>query len=198
MPSQTLDPQIQARLTKFKADLRKRSACSLVRRYITFGDCYVLDDDRYFALREDVADHFGVHPNEVFIVGSGKLGFSIAPKKRYRPFGDTSDIDVAVISPALFDGIWEDVFTYKSTTGFWEQEKDFQKYLFRGWIRPDLLPPAASFRRSEAWTTFFREMSSGGKYGLVKIAAGIYRTGFFFERYQMISVRACQDEMVSA
>jgi hypothetical protein len=43
------------------------------------------------------------------VVGSAKLGFSIVPDKRYRAFGETSDIDVVLCSSALFDLFWEDV-----------------------------------------------------------------------------------------
>ena len=64
--------------------MRKFAASSIVDRHIIFGDCYILDKDSYFDLKEQVADHFEIHPPQVVMVGSGKLGFSIAHPKRYR------------------------------------------------------------------------------------------------------------------
>jgi hypothetical protein len=45
---------------------------------------------RYYSLKAAVAEQFQIHPNEIIVVGSAKLGFSIAPTKRYRAFGETS------------------------------------------------------------------------------------------------------------
>jgi hypothetical protein len=36
------------------------------------------------------------------MVGSARTGFSLAPKTWGRQFGDQSDLDIAIVSPALF------------------------------------------------------------------------------------------------
>lgn len=180
---------------QLKADLATLPTHSVVRKHITSGDCYILNHDDYFTLKDEVAGHFGVHPNDVFAVGSSKLGFSIARKKRYRPFTDTSDIDLAVVSSSLFDGIWEEVFNYRNEVGYWSQEEEFKHYLFRGWIRPDKLPPAHSFSTGAEWWNFFRELTSSGRYGVYKISAGLYRTNHFLESYQSICVKECQSAL---
>ena len=61
----------------------------------------MLSQDKYFDLRSEVAGHFGLHPDEVLIVGSTKLGFRVAPSKQYRLFSDESDIDVVLVSSTL-------------------------------------------------------------------------------------------------
>lgn len=189
------DARILARVAKFKEDLRARSHSSVVRRHITFGDCYILDSDQEFDLREAVAARFDLHPNDIFVVGSAKLGFSIAPHKRFRPFANRSDIDLAVISPALFDQLWEAAFLYRASVGFWDKEQDFVRYLSQGWIRPDKLPTGPFFPQSDDWFGFFRTLSSSGRFGRYKIAAGIYRSHFFFENYQLASVAGCHTEI---
>ena len=80
----------EKRLYEFKEDLGFLSPIQIVRKHIIFGECCMLSQREYFDLRSEVADHFGLHPNEVLVVGSTKLGFSVAPNKRYRPFRDTS------------------------------------------------------------------------------------------------------------
>lgn len=190
------DPEIAERISRFKADLPIMRADRIVRRYVTSGDSYILDDGSFFELRQEIADNFGIHPNDVYLVGSGKLGSSIAPKKRYRPFADTSDLDIAVVSNELFDGIWKDVFAYKTSVGYWPAETEFKDYLFRGWIRPDKLPPSSSFELGDRWWDFFRRLTSSGKYGRFKITAGLYKEHSFLESYQGICVAQCQEEAV--
>ena len=99
------------RLDAFKRELRRLSATQIVRKHILFGECCMLSQDKYFDLRSEVADHFRLHPNEVLVVGSAKLGFSVVPGKKYRLFGDESDIDVALVSSTLFDELWKQVFS---------------------------------------------------------------------------------------
>lgn len=44
-----------------------------------------------------------VHPKEITLIGSGRIGFSLAKGDRYgKKFNDKSDLDFSVISPPLF------------------------------------------------------------------------------------------------
>jgi hypothetical protein len=178
----------------FRADLQRREVGDFVQRHITSGDCVALSGPLYFDLRAQVAQQFELHVSEVLIVGSAKLGFSIAPDKRYRPFGETSDIDVVMCSSALFDAFWKDVFDYWSRGENWAGLADFRKYLFRGWMRPDKLPPENSFRRSQEWWEFFRRLTSGRAFGPYKIAGALYKSWYFLESYQQRCVRACMQQ----
>jgi hypothetical protein len=182
---------VQSRIERFKADLPRLPISSIVRKHITFGDSYILDPDDYFDLKAEVAEHFEIHPSEVIVVGSGKLGFSIVNEKRYRHFGEGSDLDVAIISPDLFEKIWQSVYDYRNEVGYWARENEFKNYLFRGWIRPDMLPPSSKFSLCKDWWDFFRSLAVQRKYGPYKIAAGLYRSWHFLENYQSICVMGC-------
>jgi len=138
---------ISARIQDFQDDLGTLPDNIVVQKHITSGDSYILDKDQYFALRHEVSDHFRLHPSQVILVGSGKLGFSIAPSKKYRSFSDESDLDVAIVSTDLFQSLWAEVFEYWADGGFWEKSRGFKDYLFRGWLRPDLLPPSLETSR---------------------------------------------------
>jgi len=186
---------VEEKIARFKRDLGIVPVATMVQKHITYGGCHILSDDQYFDLKVAVAEKFDLHPSEVLIVGSGKLGFSIAPTKRYRPFSDTSDIDVALVSAQLFDNFWADVFQFKAERNFWRKESAFNDYLVRGWIRPDMLPPAQRFRRAKEWWDFFSELSRKLKINL-KIRAGLYRAWPFLERYQSVCVGQCQSESV--
>jgi hypothetical protein len=189
--------QISVQISSFKADLLERNVSVVIRRYITFGNCFILNDDKYFELKSEIAENFKLHPSEVIIVGSGKLGFSIAAQKRYRSFGDTSDIDVAIISPQLFDQFWKEIFDYSNSGAFWADSEKFKKYLFKGWIRPDKLPNSPYFSLRKDWFEFFRNLTQSGKYGSYKISAGLYKSWHFLEEYQSICVKECKQELES-
>ena len=187
----TVDSKIIERLTKFQADLVRLSISELVRRHITFGDCYILSEDSYYALKAEVADHFSLHPSEVIVVGSAKQGFSIAPNKRYQHFGDTSDIDVTIVSQTLFDRIWDEVWWFNHQGGYWPKLPDFREYLFRGWMRPDKLPPSDRFEIANEWWEFFRELTRSERYGPYKIRGALYRSWVRMEAYQSGAVDLC-------
>lgn len=169
-----------------------------MQRHITHGSCFALSDDQYFALKKAVSEHFAIHHTEVVVVGSAKLGFSVAPTKRYRPFGDSSDIDVALCSSALYDSMWREVFSYWSRGEFWPHFHDFRKYHFRGWMRPDMLPPEASFQRANEWWEFFRQLTASGLFGSYKITGALYKEWHFLETYQLTCMASCKSSEVQA
>jgi hypothetical protein len=109
--------QIAVKIGQFKVDILAHNANYIIQQYITHGSPYVLEETLYFQLKEAVATHFKIHPTHVFMVGSGKLGFSIKPSRRYQEFGETSDIDLAIISIEVFESIWKGVFQYYSEVG---------------------------------------------------------------------------------
>jgi hypothetical protein len=182
----------EERIQSFRHELPLRDVSDLVQRHITHGECFTLSAASYIDLKSRIASKFGIHTSEVVVVGSAKLGFSIVPSKRYRPFGEYSDIDVALSSGDLFDAIWKDVFDYWARPEFWLGLDDFRKYLFRGWMRPDKLPPARSFARSQEWWEFFRQLTTGGDFGPYKITGALYKNWHFLEKYQQKCVRDCK------
>ena len=184
-------------ISRFQSELRVRSARDICRRFVIFGGCRQLADEAYYDLKAAVAEEFEIHPSEVIVVGSTKLGFSIAPAKRYRQFGDRSDIDVAIVSPKLFDRVWQEVFGYLDSASSWQNRDAFARYFVRGWVRPDKLPSAPSFRFTDAWFGFFRELSNSRRFGDIRIAAGLYRDWLFLEKYQEQCIVKCQELQVA-
>lgn len=182
------------RYIEFQKDLRSLSSVEIVRKHIIHGECCILSQQEYFDLRSNVAAEFELHPNEVLVVGSAKLGFSIAPDKPYRPFCDESDIDVVLVSSALFDEIWESVYRYKDEGGDWPQYSDFSDYFFQGWIRPDKLPSSPMFPFAKKWWEFFREVTRSRMFGYYKVAGALYKSYYFLENYQKCCVQTCMDK----
>ena len=62
----------------------------------------------YEAVRSWLSAFLGVHAKEIGIAGSARLGASLAPNKLGRPFSDTSDLDMFVVSKSLFEKLREE------------------------------------------------------------------------------------------
>ena len=72
---------------------------------------------RYLIFREQVADRFQIGYQDVCIVGSARLGFSPAHQKFGKPFHETSDVDVVVISGEMFDRGTHEIFHRLNSVG---------------------------------------------------------------------------------
>lgn len=201
-----MDSKILSRMNRFRQDLPNENANSIFLNHIVFGDCYAMGDDKHLHLRDQVAEHFRmknfhVYPNEVIVVGSAKLGFSIAPDKRYKPFSKTSDIDIAIASSQLFDELWQEVFDWTESGSVnalaWPKRdrRKFTDFLLRGWFRPDVLPSAVHFDLCRDWWEFFEQLPSMGEYGSSKIRAGVYKSWHYLEKYHTGSINKCKQDL---
>jgi hypothetical protein len=169
-----------------------------VRKHITTGTPTELTEDDYFDLRRMVAEEFKLHPSSVVLIGSCRQGFSIAPRKRWRPAGPSSDLDVALVSAEQFDVYWDSVFTYSRTNSAWHKSKryrTFAKNLFNGWIDPRGLPPVPSFQEAARWTEFFDEIMESRRFGSRRISARLYRTWHRLDAYQERAVVKCISDL---
>lgn len=160
----------------------------IVRSELIYGLPHVYDgfSEIYYNLKERVSEFFQVHPHNVIIVGSAKLGFSVAPKKLWKPFDAESDIDVVIVSEKAFTEYWGKLFLFNSNISRTADEDDqymkFKDYFFRGWIRPDLF--GFQYQGKAAWFDFFNEMSRLYGNGR-KISGALYYNFDFFEQYHI-------------
>lgn len=160
-----------------------------VKKYILHAPSVQITGEQEFNLKNVVANQYGLEVlTDIHVVGSAKLGFSIAPKKRFRPFGDESDIDLAIVSRELYVKMWHEVHDYISSYSGWDKRKRFTEHLSNGWIRPDLLPSHAA----DDWFDFFRGLHNDRTGGPFKPSAGLYYDLRFLEKYQIRSVRDCR------
>lgn len=164
----------------------------IVQKYIIHGTPYIFKDNenKYFDLKHEIATHFKERFECVRMVGSAKLGFSIAPKKLWRPFSDESDIDIAITSRTIFERFWIELYDFNIalTSRTEEEEKSYRKFLqyfFKGWLRPDLFP--FRYPGKYEWFDFFKYISY--RYGYQKITCAIYYNDDFFENYHVLNIK---------
>ena len=152
------------------------------RKYIIHGTPYVFEgrEDEYFEFRNRISKHFAIDYYQIYIVGSGKLGFSYMKGTK---FGYDSDIDVAIVSEELFDRYLRHTrqFQYdieRSKKRLVEKEYSdyikFLKYMAKGWMRPDLLP------QKIAGIDIKYGYCEVGNY---KVSGGVYKSYNYLEYY---------------
>ena len=123
-------------------DERRESLCSVETKQFVrnslFGEvCWLTNQPKLIAdstthqiFRQEIAKTIDISPNEVSLVGSAKLGYSLAPGKIFRPFcPGRSDIDIVIASEKLFDEIW-DQMVIAHYNGYTQYAADHSKEVF--------------------------------------------------------------------
>lgn len=102
LSSQHLDPVVFREAVE---SLSAPSIESIVRLWLTegipfaFRECPVV----YDVTRAWLGSRLRVCPKEITLLGSARLGFSLAPEPEYgRAFGSKSDLDLSIVSESLF------------------------------------------------------------------------------------------------
>lgn len=184
---------------EFKTKLRDEAISDLeiVQGYITHGPAFVFrdDDEKYFKLKRAIAQKFGLNPQDIIMIGSAKLGFSISPLKLWKPFNEDSDIDMVIISPEVFDKFWKELYDFNIKLTDRTEEEDrqyrvFLDYFFKGWLRPDMFPFSYTGRRE--WFEFFKSISYG-EIGDHKVSGAIFRNHDFYECYHTGNIRTIRN-----
>jgi predicted nucleotidyltransferase len=181
----------------FIKNLKQQSTSELLldfcRKNVLHGTPFVFSEreDDFYEFRKRISNKFKVPFHEVYITGSGKLGFS--PFKR-KEFDYDSDIDVAIISRVLFEEIMKSIGRYqmefRKARRVVRQEElsmyhDFLEYVALGWIRPDKLPISFQMKTfKNEWFSFFDSISYGrSEVGNYKVNAGVFKSYEYLEKY---------------
>lgn len=93
----------------FRLDLQKEASATIVTRDLLAGPVQAFAPNAQRTLdllRRQLASKLRVREDSIFVVGSAKTGFSLAPDTFPKPFGPESDIDVVVIDQNRFDRLW--------------------------------------------------------------------------------------------
>lgn len=115
-----------------------------------FRDCPAA----YESVRSWLSTWLSVHAKEIGLSGSARLGASLAPHKLGKPFGNTSDLDIFIVSSNLFDSLREEFrkwsFDFESgqlsprnvrEAGFWrDNNMRGPRTIQRGFIDQKMIP----------------------------------------------------------
>jgi hypothetical protein len=91
--------------------------------------------------RQELVSALGISREDIRVIGSARFGFSLKPWRNLKPFSDTSDIDVVIVNPNLFDELWIALLTaayprlhLTRPTGGWLKRRKNEVYT--GWLTP--------------------------------------------------------------
>ena len=88
----------------------------LIDHYLIHGTPDVFPTyDAYYDFLKEISNRFEVHPRNLILRGSSKLGFSIAPKvnKVWVEVGENSDLDLAIVDTAYYERIDQEVIRWE-------------------------------------------------------------------------------------
>lgn len=169
------------------------------------------NDMKHFA---DVRTHLGLKlkadPAQVVLVGSGAMGFSVAPHKFPKLFRLGSDLDFAIISPTLFDEAWSAFLRWghpirRQVPPFerqWFEAR--QSDIFWGWLDPAKLKFRSVNRltllneirdMSTQWFDTFQSLGlsfPGSEVSRRSVSARLYRSEEHLLQYQVEGLQRLQ------
>ena len=102
-------------LQAFKEDLKTRDILAVYRKYLLGHKIWYFETKLGMANHAEIYDDFKIymsdrlnlHVNNLAIVGSAKIGFSLTPSKNFKHFNNDSDVDLIIVSRSLFRQSWD-------------------------------------------------------------------------------------------
>ena len=177
-----------------------------VKDHILNGHCKHFRQDQIDHIRQSVSQATGVNilPEEVYVVGSAKLGYGLFKKNRrdraalpaFREFNRDSDIDIAFTSAELFDLVWDELSSF-AVAQPWMPSRfgNLGDYLVYGWLRPDHFPREARLHRYDRWNDKIKSLGSDRFLDRRKISGALYRNTEFIAKYQARGIKACKNAL---
>lgn len=186
---------------------------SIVSRYLFSGVPYAFreEPDSENLLKQHLSQELNVEQEDVIVVGSGRVGFSLNPDNFPRGFSETSDIDVVVISDGLFDEIWMTLLSWHyprrgmslgRVEGDWARLR--RKDIYWGWLVPsdiryeglsfpDILNPLRDI--STKWFNAFQSLSLIPQFASRTVSGRLYRTKKHAVQYHVEGLRLIREKI---
>lgn len=211
---------ITDRISAFKTDLQGNviSAEEIFKKHLIDCPTYFFSEVQKKTGSENklislIATTFHVNNKEVFIVGSGKTGFSMKPKNLFNTFDhaykqttlnkDKSDLDIVIVSSALFDSIGNSMYRYTAAySNKWETNKYYSQesiksfnvpicykcfeYYTKGWFRPDYKPDGFEFCKNGSLENLKTDI-----YKIIKRKGtiAVFKNWFYFSNYHIKNIK---------
>lgn len=192
------------RLGRLKNDLTTMQPREFVMHWLfdvvpsIFDDCVA-----WTQWKLELASKLDVDASAIVIVGSGCVGFSLNPNKRFREFNDESDIDVAIVSGYHFEIAWRylrDIGAglYNCSPAAKESIKEHRNnYLFWATIATDrILPHLQPFGQN--WMKALAEISQKSPVSGRAIKVRVYRDTHALVGYHINNVSRLRNELLAA
>jgi hypothetical protein len=191
---------------QFGEILRAQPLDDVVRQHVFQGVPYVFRNkpSSMQRLTDHLCSKMNVTADNIAVVGSAKIGFSLSPDNFPRKFSSLSDIDVVIVSEPLFDEVWQTMLRWNYPRRFslagvdWDWSKHRRSDLYWGWFRPaairfeglsfpEVLKPLRNL--STTWFDAFQSLSLIADFSSRKVEGRLYRTWEHALRYHADGLR---------
>ena len=148
----------------------------------------------YPKFKEQLGAALNVDAAHIVVVGSGRFGFSLAPYKFGRPFSARSDLDIVIVSQAMFDAAWLELIRYdfKSLTFERDVADSLKEHrsnnVFWGYLEPYKLKAALSIYK-KIWFPAFAALGFFRAAAGREVKARVYRTWDHARNYHSFGLR---------
>lgn len=188
----------------------------LIRGFITEGIPRVFQGAPlyYEDLRELIARDFSIPPKDIFLVGSARLGYSLASKKYGKIMSKNSDLDFVIVSPLFFEKIikvfkkWEGDFKKgmvnpknKKEEKYWKDNlKSVPGNIRRGFIDVIKIPSYYTLPRNVIKMCDFIEKevnkyNTNGIFEISKVSIRVYKEWNSFFEQNVLNLNYVIDEV---
>lgn len=119
---------------------------------------------------------------DICVIGSARLGFSISPLKFGTPFNRFSDIDICIVSVSLFDPSWLDILKKgrkgpvaltPRTESNLRRHREYH-YVHNGWMYPGSILQVLNI--GQVWLRTFNGLSRISELATRSIGGRLYRS----------------------
>jgi len=198
---------------QFKRILLSRPLNEILDKHVLAGTPYAFREypERFEVLRRFLARALKVPQENILVVGSGRIGFSLSPDNFPRQFSDASDIDVLVHDQFLFDEIWTILLKWHYPNRYgglygvdrhWAAER--KKEVYWGWLQPERIEfPDLSLPRTlqplrdicTTWFNAFRGLSLEPGFSGRNVSGRLYRTLKHASLYHLDGLRQIKQSL---
>jgi hypothetical protein len=197
-------------VAEFTELLRRESVETVAQDYVLRGDVFIAQKfPRVLnTLRRHLCPRFRLNDEDVIIIGSAKMGFSLDPDSFPRRYSKSRDIDVLVVNEALFDEFWHTMLRWHYPRRLaWLPEADWKwvtarrNDLYWGWFfpseigyegltLPESLKPLRDLKTN--WFNSFKSLSLYEEFFGKDVNGKLYRTWQHALLYQADGLRQIQ------
>jgi hypothetical protein len=200
---------------EFKTLLRTSDLLQIAEDHILTGLPYAFKDHprSMNIIQRHLTARLPLKSENIIVVGSARLGFSLNPDGYFNSFNDASDIDIIVIDADLFDMVWSTILDWhyprkytKLPESDWGWVGERKKDIYWGWIvphairykglsLPSALKPIRDFKTS--WFNAFQSFSLYDEFVSRTMNSRLYRTRDHALKYHVHGLRGLRDFILS-
>lgn len=141
------------------------SRAAIARLWLSEGIPYAFREKPalYESVRSWLSVRLDINAKDVHLIGSARIGQSLAPNKIGKVFGQHSDLDIFIISPSLFERMVDDFNSWSCDfqsgkitpsnpreEGYWRENiQRGPKNISRGFIDSNIIPNHNKFRTTQ-------------------------------------------------